>query len=107
MTDRETKKVSSVSTSKCPEFLVYIFSTYSVLKYVVAHRSTLTLEKSSFPTPGFESICALTREAIMLTGEAEGVRPWTNFIFEGRRPLLPFKLSVLTTNGKRKMKELN
>lgn len=47
--------------------------------------------------PGFESMWALTRDAIMLTGDTEAVASWTTFGFEGRRPLRPLRLSVLTT----------
>lgn len=46
---------------------------------------------------GFESMCALTRDAIMLTGDTEVVTSWTALGLDGRRPLRPFKLSVLTT----------
>lgn len=46
---------------------------------------------------GFESMCALTREAIMLTGDTEGAASWTALGLDGRRPLRPFKLSLLTT----------
>lgn len=47
--------------------------------------------------PGFESMCALTSEAIMLTGDTVVVMSWTTLGLDGRRPLRPFKLSVLTT----------
>lgn len=47
--------------------------------------------------PGFESMCALTSEAIMLTGDTVVVTSWTTLGLDGRRPLRPFKLSVLTT----------
>lgn len=46
---------------------------------------------------GLESMCALTRDAIMLTGDTEVVASWTTLGLDGRRPLRPFKLSVLTT----------
>lgn len=46
---------------------------------------------------GLESMCALTRDAIMLTGDTEVVTSWTALGLDGRRPLRPFKLSVLTT----------
>lgn len=47
--------------------------------------------------PGFESMCALTSEAIMLTGDTAVVTSWAALGLDGRRPLRPFKLSVLTT----------
>lgn len=40
---------------------------------------------------------ALTSEAIMLTGDTVVVTSWTTLGLEGRRPLRPFRLSVLTT----------
>lgn len=46
---------------------------------------------------GFESMCALTSEAIMLTGDMLVVTSCTGLGLDGRRPLRPFKLSVLTT----------
>lgn len=46
---------------------------------------------------GLESMCALTREAIMLTGDTVAAASWMTLGLEGSRPLLPFKLSVLTT----------
>lgn len=42
-------------------------------------------------------MCALTRDAIMLTGDTEVVTSWTALGLDGRRPRRPFKLSVLTT----------
>lgn len=42
-------------------------------------------------------MCALTRDAIMLTGDTEVVTSWTALGLDGRRPLRPFRLSVLTT----------
>lgn len=46
---------------------------------------------------GFESMCALTSDAIMLTGDTLVVTSCTGLGLDGRRPLRPFKLSVLTT----------
>lgn len=46
---------------------------------------------------GLESMCALTRDAIMLTGDTEVATSWAALGLDGRRPLRPFKLSVLTT----------
>lgn len=46
---------------------------------------------------GLESMWALTREAIMLTGDTVAAASWMTLGLEGSRPLLPFKLSVLTT----------
>lgn len=40
---------------------------------------------------------ALTSEAIMLTGDTVDVTSGTTLGFDGRRPLRPFRLSVLTT----------
>lgn len=43
---------------------------------------------------------ALTSEAIMLTGDTMVVTSGATLGFEGRRPLRPFRLSVLTTGEK-------
>lgn len=49
---------------------------------------------------GLESMCALTRDAIMLAGDMEdAVASWTALGLDGRRPRRPFKPSVLTTAG--------
>lgn len=40
---------------------------------------------------------ALTSEAIMLTGDTVVVTSWATLGLDGRRPLRPFRLSVLTT----------
>jgi hypothetical protein len=52
-------------------------------------------------------MCALTREAIILTGDSAEDRSWAAFGLEGRRPLRPFKLSVLTTWREREKYKVN
>lgn len=51
---------------------------------------------------GFESICALTREAMMFRLGVVDDASTTVLGFEGRRPRRPLRLSVRTTEKARK-----
>ena len=57
--------------------------------------------------PGFESTCALTREAIILTGASVFETSNVALGFEGSLPLRPLRLSVLTTEKTETLKVQN